>query len=332
MAGSLTVVVSSADLDGLLAGAVAGRAAEGTAEAVVFDAQKLFEFFGPAVQQRLPRGYNLVLCGLEVVHIDWDGRLVRPRLMDALRNFLGPIRWFSAGPWDPDDRQAVGHIVGEGNVAISQTGASVAGLVLDTYLRRSDGYEDSLVRLAEGRLTDEEEESWGRRARMVLTALKADPHEMAAAVAMLMDQRLSELLGRYAEQAVRTDETMRRFAGERAQEPRAMDDMRLVVLGLPPEWQPFHEEVSAYARQEKGAEFSLCHLEGRSVLLLECSPSVRVDLRTWARYVTDLMPAAEAVGARPGVVPLVVRGLAQDVGLRDEVLGLLAEGAYLLKM
>ncbi|MCK4374179.1 MAG: hypothetical protein KAX19_02585, partial [Candidatus Brocadiae bacterium] len=72
-------------------------------------------------------------------------------------------------------------------------------------------------------------------------------------------------------------------------------------------------------------------LEGRSVMLLACDAALRVDLRVWMRYVTDLVPAARSVGARPDVVPLVVRGLADDPGLREEVLSLMADGAHLLR-
>ncbi len=332
MAEAVTVVVSAPDADAVVAGALAGRAAAGRAEALVYDSHGLAAFFGPPVQQRLPRGYDLVLCGLEVVHWDWDGRLVRPGLMDALRSFAGPMRWFSARPWDPDDRQAVGHILGEGNLTVADTPGSAAALVRSALVGPDDAYADSLVRLATRALPREDEEAWGAGARLALTALKADHQALAAAQAFLMEGRPQALVDKYGERAARTDDENRRFARERAGEPRPMGDMKLVFLSLSPPRQPFWAEISAYAREETGAELSLCHLEGRPTLLLTCSPVVRADLRVWARYVTDLMPAAMIVSARTDFVALVVQGLAQDTGLRDEVLALLGEGAYLLRM
>ncbi len=56
-----------------------------------------------------------------------------------------------------------------------------------------------------------------------------------------------------------------------------------------------------------------------------------MDLQVWVRYVTDLLPAARSVGARPDVVPLIVDGLKERPDLMDEVLELMAEGAHLLK-
>lgn len=331
MADRFTVIVSEPEVDGVVAGALVGRAAEGQAEALVFDSQGLLEFFGPGVQEKLPRNYDLVLCGPAVVHSDWDGRLVRPRLMDALRGFLGPVRWYSARSWEPEDRRAVGHIVGDGNLMVSETAASVAAMVCDACFGAGHQYEDSLVRFAEGRLSKEEEEDWGAQLRLVLTVLKADHYDLAGAVGALMGGRPDVLIGKHGDRARRTDEQNRAFARENAGEPRVMGRMKLVFLSLPPDKQPFWAEVSAYARQAAEAGLSLCHLEGRSVMLLACDADLRVDLRVWMRYVTDLVPAARSVGARPDVVPLVVRGLADDLGLREEVLSLMADGAHLLR-
>jgi len=332
MAGSFTVVVSTPEADAVVAGALAGRAAKGTVEALVYDSERLVEFFGPAVQQKLPRGYDLIFCGMEVVHRDWDGRLVRPRLMDALRAFTGPILWFSARPWEADDVQAVGHILGEGNLKVTEVPRSVAEMVRKALLPLGDEYAESLVRFATRRLSKEEEGAWGARARLVLTMLKGDHQGLAGAVALLMENRIEQLIERHGERAERLDEENRRFARESAREPRSVGEMKLVLLSLPPSKHPFWAEVSACARQETNSELSLCHLEGRPVMLLACGPAVRADLRVWVRYVTDLMPAATTVSAQADLVALVVQGLAQDVGLRDEVLNLLADGAYLLRM
>jgi hypothetical protein len=332
MAGSCTVVVSGPEVDAVVGGALVGRAASGTVETLVYDSQGLVGFFSSSVQQRLPRGYDLVLCGMEVVHRDWDGRLVRPRLMDALRAFTGPIRWFSGRLWEADDLQAVGHVLGEGNLKVPEVPGSVAAIVRDALLPRDDAYADSLVRFAGRRLSREEEDAWGSRARLVLAALKADPQELAGAVALLMENRVEQLIAKHGERAKQVDEDNRRFARESAQEPRSMAGMKLVCLGLPPSRHCFWAEISAYARQETNSELSLCHLEGRPVMLLTCSPTVRADLRVWVRYVTDLMPAATTVGAEADFVALVVQGLTQDTGLRGEVLNLLGDGAYLLRM
>ncbi len=333
MAERFTVIVSEPEVDGAVAGALTGRAAPGRAEALVYDSQGLAEFFGPDVQRKLPHSYDLVLCGLAVVHRDWDGRLVRPRLMDALRGFLGPVHWFSTRSWEPEDRRTVAHVLGEGNLVVGDAGGSVAAMVRDAYFAREGEYEyeDSIVRLTAGRLSEQEEKDWGAKVRTVLTALKADHSELAAAIGMLMGARLQELIDTYAERAAQTDEDNRRFALEAAQEPRRMGEKNLVFVSLPPVKHPFWAEIGAYARQQKDAELSLCHLEGRSVMVLACEPVVRADLRVWARYVTDLMAAAQSVGAQPDSVPLVIQGLANDPGLRDEVLSLMADGAHLLR-
>jgi hypothetical protein len=332
MSAQFTVVVAAPDVDSVAAGALAGRAAEGRVEPLVFDSGGLVGFFASTVQQRLPRSYDLVLCGLEVVRTDWDGRPVRAPLMDALRAFLGPIRWFGGGVWDPEDVSAVAHVVGEGNLIVCRTPGPVAALVRDACFRRSGEYEDCLVRLAAGRLSQAEEEAWGAATRLVLAALKAEYADLSAAVALLMEARRDDLIARFGEQARRTDADCRRVAGENAEDPRPFGELKLTFLTVPQRWHRFWAEVSAYARGEKGAELSLCHLEGRPVLVLARNAELRVDLRVWAGYVTDTLPTASAVGGRPDAVPLLVRGLAEDCRLREEVLGLLAEGAHLLKV
>ncbi|MHC4480190.1 MAG: hypothetical protein ACYS1C_04385, partial [Planctomycetota bacterium] len=170
-----------------------------------------------------------------------------------------------------------------------------------------------------------------RALRQFVTALKADHRELGAAVGLLSEGRRKELIETHAERAEQTERENRRFARENAQPLRGMGGLKLVAVSLPRPRQPFWAEISAYARQEQEAELSLCHLEGRAVMILASGARVRADLRDWARYVTDLLPAARSIGARASVVPLLVRGLPEDPGLKEEVLGLLAEGAHLLR-
>ncbi len=327
MADDYSAVVCAPDVEAAVAAALAGRAAEGRAECFVYDSQDLTGFFRPQVQRRLPRSYRLVLCGLELVHRDWEGRLVRPRLMDALRGFLGPARWYSARPWAVEDRRAVGHAIGEANLVIDEDAPSVAALVRDRCLEQVGQYEQTLLRLAEAA----EGEGPEAQGRLILAALKADHARMAEAVGMLIEGRLRELIAEHGEEARRSDEANRRFAEEHSRELQPMGEHGIAFIALPAERHAFWSEVSAYARRRVDVPLSLCHLMGRSVLLLARRPSLRADLRVWARYVTDLMPQAQSVGARPEVVPLVIEGLAEDPGLIEEALGLMREGAHLLR-
>jgi len=326
-----TVVVAAPDVDSVVAGALAGRAADGRVEFLVFDSGGLVGFFASGVQQKLPRSYDLVLCGLEVVRTDWDGRPVRPPLMDALRAFLGPVRWFSARAWEPDDLSAVAHIIGDVNLVAPGVPGSVAAAVRDALFRQAGPSEDALVRFAAGRLSLAEEEAWGASARLILTALKADYGKLAEAMGFLMEGRYGGLVEEFGERARRTDEDNRRLGRQNAREPQAVGEMKLVFVTVPAPSQRFWAEIGSYARREKGAELSLCHLEGRSVLVLACNAELRVDLRVWAGYVTDMWPAVSVAGARPDAVPLLVYGLAQEPRLGDEVLRLLTEGAHLLR-
>jgi len=326
-----TVIVSAPDADACVAAALAGRACDGPVESAVFSSEDLVQFFRPVTQQKLPRGYDLLFCGPGVAHLDWDGRLVRPRLMEHLRKFIGALRWFSNVPWAPEDRRAVAHLIGEGNLTVSETAPSLTALVRDACFDRCDEYEEALVRFASGRLTEQEEGAWGAGLRKVLTVLKGDRHALASAVADVMEGRIEPLIARHAEGAERTETENRRFAGENAREPSQMGSIKLVRLSVPLAMHAFWEEVGRYAREASDAELSLCRLEGRPVLLLACAEKVRTDLRAWARYVTDMLPGSRTVGARARVVPLMVEGLAEDAALEEEVLALLADGAHLLR-
>jgi len=327
---TFTVVICAPDLDAVVSAALVGRAAPGRTEVMVFDSERLAEFFGPSVQQKLPRVYELVLCGLEVTHRDWDGALVRPRLMDALRAQAHRVRWFSARRWSGQDLQAVAHLIGSDRLVVSPEAASVASLVRQHCCAPDDSYADALVRFAEGRLSAEEQEAWGADLRLVLTALRADPGELAAAVGLLMEERTAELIERHVASARELDEQNRRL-GQSGGEPIQVGEVTLVRLSLPRPRHPFWPEISAHARAATGARISLCRLEGRPVIVIAREASFRVDLRAWVRYVTDLMPSATAVEARPDVVPLVISGLQSDPGLADEALSLMKSGAHLLR-
>ncbi len=331
MAENFTVTLCAPDADALAAGALVGRAAEGRTEVMVFDSERLGSFFEPDIQQKLPRAYDLVLCGLEVCHYDWDGRLVRPRLMDALRAFVGPVRWYSRRRWEPEDLRAVEHLAGEENLVVREDARSVAMLVAEAHFSPDDEYEQSLARFGAGDLTDRERETWGGQLARVLTALKASTSAMAGAVGMLMEGNLQELIQRHTDLAERAEEDNRCCARTHADRPRRMGEAKLVFVSLPPAKHPFWAEISEYARQESGAELSLCRLQGRPAMVLSRDHKSRFDLRAWARYVTDLLPAAQSVRPEPHVVPLVIRGLEDDPGLKDEVLHLLEDGAHLLR-
>jgi hypothetical protein len=326
MPDRFTVVLAAPDVDACAAAALVGRCVQGHCEPLVFDSERLASFFEQSVQQKLPHGYDLVLCGLEVVHTDWDGRLVRPKLMDALRSHIGPVRWFAAYRWDPVDRQAIEQMIGRGNLAASDGVESTAALVA-AYCGREDASFARLLVQAAGGGAEEE----AARARGIVTALKGDHREMARAVSLLTEGRLAELVRDYGQTAERVEEENRRAARERSGEPLPMGALKLVCLSLPPRQHAFWAEISACARELSGAELALCRLEGRPVMVLTREREPWIDLQVWVRYVTDLLPSARRVGARPDVVPLVVDGLKERPDLVDEVLELMAQGSHLLK-
>jgi len=327
MQDRFTVVVSAPDVDAAVASALVGRSTPGHAESLVFESERLADFFERSVQQKLPHNYDLVFCGLEVVHTDWDGRTVRPRLMDALRRHIGPVQWFAAGRWEPEDRGAVEQLIGRENVFVAEQAASTAALVAAQRGLTKDPYASELSRAAD-------EIATGRAAvvRRILTALKGEHRELSVAIALLMEERVEDLIEAHGAASDRIEAENRRLARERAAEPLRMGEMKLVCLSLPPGKHAHWAEISAYAREEAEAELALCRLEGRQVMLLCRGREPRVDLQAWARYVTDLLPQARSVGARADVVPLIVEGLNERAAAwTDEVLGLLLEGAHLLK-
>jgi hypothetical protein len=331
MSEQFTVIVSTPDADGAVAGALAGRAVEGRAEALVFDSADLVAFFRPDLRQKLPRRYNLILCGPSVVHTDWEGRSVRPALMDALRAIHVPVRWFSGRRWDPEDRRAVAHLIGEGALRVSDGATSAAELVCREMCAPSDAYADLLVRFVSGELGSREEESWGATAMLVLCALKTEPEQMAAAIALMMEERIDEMNARFGETARRTDEENRTEGRRQAAKVLRIGSVKVVLVTLAEARQPFWAEVSGYARREAEAELSVCALSGRSVLLVGRERNAHLDLEGWVRYLTDMLPGTERVGEQPDAVAVHVPGLAVNPGLRDEVLRFLQEGAHLLR-
>ncbi|MBS3764250.1 MAG: hypothetical protein KGZ25_13210, partial [Planctomycetes bacterium] len=74
----LTVIVASPDVDGVASAAIVARGIEGSFETFFMGSEELPGFFEPSVQLKLPRMYTLVICGLNVVYMSWDGELVRP--------------------------------------------------------------------------------------------------------------------------------------------------------------------------------------------------------------------------------------------------------------
>jgi len=314
-----------------VAGGLLGRAEEGRTEALVTRSEKLAGFFEPTVQARLPRGYDLAVCGLRVAQSDWDGRSVRPRLMDARRKFVGRIEWFGSGKWDAEDVRAIGHLVGEDNLVLAGADDSLAALVRQRFYGPDDHYEDRLARFAAGRLGDDEERTWGRRLRSVLTALKGDVRALASAIDALVESRLQGLIDEHSDAAERTESENRRVAADSAEPLRRMGDLKLVFVDIPPEREPFWQEIGAYARESAGAELSLCRLADRPVLVLAREPEVKADLQAWARYVTDTLPSVRTVDARETVVPLVAPGAAAGPALKDEVLAAMSSGVHLLR-
>jgi len=122
-AGSMdifTAIIASPTVDGVACAVIAARAARGGSETFFLNSASLTEFFRPSIQQKLPGLYSLVICDLELVHTTWDGQLVRPRLLDALRSFVSPALWLSARAWRPEDRAAVENILGPSRLVVSE--------------------------------------------------------------------------------------------------------------------------------------------------------------------------------------------------------------------
>ncbi len=339
----LTVILSRPDPDGVASAAIAARVAEGAArpaggvvEMLFAQAQHLAEFFGEAAQRKLPASYRLVVCGVGVAHVNWDGEVIRPRLVEALRTFVRPVEWFSAEFWEPEDRAVVAHILGEGRLHVSAAASSTAALVRGAFAGGTravgeDAYADSLVALAEGRLAPEAEEAWGGVWSRVIPWLRDDPAALAEAAGLLAAERPGELAASLVERADRLESDARKMVAARIGEPVSFAERHLVTLEVPTQWHPFWEEVGEAALDEAGAEFCLCALTGRPVLALSRREDVLGDISGWARYVTDLLPGSAVVDQTAAAAVLRVPGLSDQPALKDEVVRLLIEGAHLLE-
>jgi len=326
-----TVILFRPDLDGVAAAAIAARAAGPDVEALAVGSQHLVGFFTDEAQRRLPAHYRLVICGLELVRTDWDGRLVRPALLDALRDFTQPIRWFSGRAWAPEDIATLQHMFGEERIRVRPDASSEAALVRELLGEADDRYADWLVAMAEDRLPAGPQSAWGKAWRHTIPFVKDDPPALAQAVGLLAAQKPQEIPKALIERAERTEREVLGQAAAAAGDAVEIGERRLIALALPRRLHPFWKEAGAAALRERDAQFCLCALSGRDVLALARREGLRVDLEGWARYVTDLMPGASVVERQPEAEILNVPGLKGDQGLLDEVVRLLIEGAHLLR-
>ncbi len=326
----LTVIVAGRDVDGVASAAIAARAAGGPVEMLFFEADRLAAFFDSPVQEKLPGLYRLIICGLGVVHTDWDGEVIRPRLMQALRAFVGPLLWFSAAEWRSEDRAAVQNILGGSRLTMSESASCAAELVRDRLAAPDDAHAELLVRFAAGRLPPQAEADWGKPWRRVIASLRDESGRLREAVAPLIEGRPGEIGSALIERAERVERENRQFAADHAGELVPVGERKLVVIGVPRQRHAFWREISDHARSHAEADFCLCLLLGRPVMILTRDPEQRTDLRIWVRYLTDMLPIAMVVGARLDAVPVILRGLDEDAGLAQVAVDVLREGAHLL--
>ncbi len=293
---STTVIVAAPDVDGVASAVIAARAAGGggDVETVFCDNSALADFLTAGARHDLSGPCDLILCGLEVVHTTWDGRLVRPQLVRGLRALVGTKHWFSARSWTAEDRAAVHSILGGGRLVVSDSAACAAALVRDRLAAPGDEYAELMVAFASGRLSEQADEEWGADWRRVVAWRKGDPERLKEAVAPLMDAHPERLDVDLRQGAREQEARNRRFAADHSGEPVPVGERKLVVIDVPPEMHAFWREISDGARAETGADFCLCHLTGRPVLLLTRGPEQQIDLRPWARYLTDMLPGAHA--------------------------------------
>ena len=327
---SARVIVASKTVDGAASAVLAARSTKGGFEMVFLDSERLPGFFEPSMQQKLPPFYELFICDLGVMRRNWDGELIRPAFMDRLRALGRPIRWFGCEHWMPEDLAAVGHVLGEENLFVSEGARCTAALVRQALVEEPGAFEDALVALG-SRRAGEGAADWVGKWRSVISALKDAPAELAGALSPLISARPEQVNEELLKRARQTEQANREFAQAHAAEPVAMRESKLVTIDIPPERRAFWAEISQYARSGAETEFCLCRLIGRPVVVLTRAQECRVDLRPWVRYLTDLMPAAQNVGSRPDVAPVVIEGLTDDPALLQEAVNLLRDGAHLLK-
>ncbi len=326
----LAVLVVSPDADSVVAAALVGRAIDARVEPLVFGTQDLPEFFDRSVQSRLPRGYDLVICGPRVCRRDWQGRLVRPRLMDNLRGFGGPVKWYARGDWRSEDASAVEHLIGSGNLLLSGPDELLAQLVRRRFFGEADEYEGELTRMVAGDLTDNERSAWGDELLSIVHVLKGDRQRLGELVGMLVEKRRDEALARHGEAAARKQEQIHAYAESHAEDPLQMGPHRLVCVTVGGEMRVFWEEIGARARAERESDLSLCFLEDRRAALLAREPGSRLNIRAWARYVTDLMPDVTSVSPQRDVVPFVVDDPRGASARKRELIEVMSGGSHLL--
>jgi len=325
-----TAILAPPDVDGVACCVIAARSAGGPFQTFFLESMSLGEFFSGDTQGRLPRLYTLLVCGLEMARMNWQGELLRPPLMEALRSVVGTVLWFSNRTWHPEDRAAVANIIGEENLTIEPSAPCTAQLVSRRLVRGEEAYAEKMVQFASGALPQEEEERWGVGWRRVVAALRADPARLPQAIQPLMDGHPERLPADLVELSMRVESENRRIAERGAAEPVPVRGYGLVRVEVPPGRHAFWREIAAYARAQTGATFALCHLAGLPALILCRGEDSRADLRPWARYLTDMLASAQAVFSRPEAVAFSIAGLPEDLGLVDVAIDTLRDGSHLL--
>ena len=323
MTDRLTVVLAAPGIDGVASAAIVARCADGPVEMLFMDSCDLPAFFDDPMQQKLPSRYRLLICGLDVVQRNWQGETIRPRLMEALRGSMQPIEWFSAGAWSPEDKAAVEHMIGGGRLHVTAA-SSCAELVQDALA--AGGGAEPIVALAQGRGDDPTTAQW----RRVISCLRDDATALARTAASLADEETEHPPADLVERADRVESDLRLAAEAGAGEPVPVGDRRLITLDIPAGRRVFWPEMAREAMRLKEAQFCLCALPAPSTLILTADEAVGIDLRPWARCVTDLMAAVRSVEEAPQAV--ILSAPDHDPALRSEVVRLLAENAHLLNV
>ena len=324
-----SIVIAEPTADGAACAVMALRASGSTPDTFFVSSQKLADLFSSGTPGRSSASPSVIICGLGVVHTSWDGRVLRPHLMQSLRDIASPIRWFSPRRWRSEDRTAVANIIGVERLVVAPDSSCAAELIADFYAGQMGEDAKALVQMAGGKGNGSAPD-WVGRWRRVIAALRDRPSQIRPAIEPLVAGNPAGLDAGFLERAEAVEQTNRDTAAQLAGDPIAMRQHTLTCLAIPGERHAFWREISQYARAVRGTDFSLCRLVGRPVLVLSRDEEERVDLRQWSRYVTDVIPAARAVEPRPERIPFYVQGLAEDPGLMDDVVRALKEGAHLI--
>jgi hypothetical protein len=326
-----TVVVASPDAAGAVAGALAARSVSGSVEVLVLASCELPGLFDWTTRRRLPVRHGLMLCGQRVVQVDWDGHPVRSRLMECLRGFVGQVTWYGSGWWHDDDRRAVEHVIGVGSLHLDPVTGSCAVAARAALFGPEDHYEEGLCRAVCKDAGPHAAEQGSTTLRGVLEGLKGDRRALAAAIRLLSAGGSEDVVTRYGAAASAREGANREWAATCTHSPVAAGPLKLVSLSVPADRRVFWAELAGYAREHSGAEVSLCRMEGCCVLMLARGDAPRVDLRKWARYLTDGLPGARMLEAAADAVPILIEGLAKAPELADQAMALLVEGGHLLR-